>query len=210
MALIGGAVGVKLYPGVVGAPMLKRRPVALVASAVGLFALSYVPHVLAVGPGVVGFLPEYLQQEDYASGSRFLLVSLVADGKAATVVALCIVALAVAWAVWRGDPEHPERTAVVTFGVAMFVATPNQPWYALLLVALAVLARRPEWLVLGPVMAVYYLALGNVPDAQLVGRWGFIGALLIVVGTGVWRHAFGELSDRPRATRPDPAATPPG
>ena len=205
--LIGAAVGVKLYPGVVGASMLKRRPVALVASAVGLFALSYVPHVLAVGPGVVGFLPEYLQQEDYASGTRFLLVSLVADGKPATVVALCIVALAVAWAVWRADPEHPERTAVVTFGVAMFVATPNQPWYALLLVALAVLARRPEWLVLGPVMAVYYLALGNVTDAQAVGRWGFIVALLVVVGTTVWRQA---VSDRPRASRPDPVVRPRG
>ena len=201
--LIGAAVGVKLYPGVVGAAMLKRRPVALVASAVGLFALSYVPHVLAVGPGVVGFLPQYLQQEDYTSGTRFLLVSLVAQGEPATVVAVCIVLAALIWGIVRGDPEHPERTAVVTFGVALFVATPNQPWYALLLVALAVLAKRPEWLVLGPVMGLYYLSLGNVPDNQLVGRWGFIVALLVVVGASVWRHAFGPLRDRsPAEGRP--------
>ncbi len=201
--LIGAAVGVKLYPGLVGASMVKRRPVALIGSAVALFALTYVPHVLAVGPGVVGFLPGYLQQEDYANGDRFLLISLVFHGTAATVVALCIAAVAVAWAVWRGDPDHPERTAVVTFGVAMLVTTPNQPWYGLLLVALAVLAHRPEWLVFGPVMGFFYLVNDHVPDTQLVGRWLWIVALLVVVGTTVGR----ELSGRPRASRPDPVAT---
>ena len=37
---------------------------------------SYVPHVAAVGSDVVGFLPDYVKQENYLSGGRFLVLSL--------------------------------------------------------------------------------------------------------------------------------------
>ena len=46
-------------------------------AAAGLVALSYLPHVLAVGSAVIGYLPGYLKEEDYTNGGRFLLLARV-------------------------------------------------------------------------------------------------------------------------------------
>jgi hypothetical protein len=52
--------------------------------------------VLAVGPQVLGYLPTYLQEENYGSGSRFLLLGLLGltglTGQAAQGVALGLLA----------------------------------------------------------------------------------------------------------------------
>ncbi len=106
----------------------------------------YIPHVLAVGHKVIGFLPGYLQQEGYTSGTRFGIIGLFVTGWLAIVVAALILA-AVALAVLQfTDPDRPWEGAVVMTAAALAVATPHYQWYSLLLVMLVALDGRPEWL----------------------------------------------------------------
>ena len=131
--LLGAAVATKLYPLLVLPSMLKRRPRVLLLAGAGLVALSYLPHVLAVGAKVIGFLPGYLHQEGYSSGNHLLLLDAVFPNALAAAVG-GVLAIAVAWwAYRRADADRPERTAVVVSGSALLIATPNYGWYAALL-----------------------------------------------------------------------------
>ena len=120
---------------------------ATVSAAVGgAFVAVYVPHVIAVGAKVIGFLPGYLHQEGYTSGTRFGIIGMFATGRAAIAVAALVMAV-VALAVLRfSDPLQPWRGAVVMTAAALAVATPHYQWYSLLLVMLVALDGRPEWL----------------------------------------------------------------
>lgn len=150
-ALVGAATAVKLYPALVGAGMLRRRPLRVVAAAGGVFALSYLPHVLAVGTGVVGYLPMYLQEEHYGSGGRFLVLAGLLP-PAATQAAVALVPLAVGVAVaLRADAGRPEAAAAVLVGVTFALVSPAQSWYALLLLALVVMTG---WVGLLPLVLV--------------------------------------------------------
>ena len=68
-ALIGAAVAVKLSPALLLPAVIRRRPLAVGATAAAVVGLSYLPHVLAVGRGVLGYLPGYLCEEQYAQGA---------------------------------------------------------------------------------------------------------------------------------------------
>jgi hypothetical protein len=122
------------------------RALRLTGAALTLVVVVYLPHVLAVGPAVVGFLPGYLSEEGYGGQRRFPLLQLVMPETLALVVAAGVLA-GVAWAVARRtDPGRPWEGAVVLVGVAFAVAGITYPWYALLLVALVALDGRWEWL----------------------------------------------------------------
>ncbi|HST66481.1 MAG TPA: glycosyltransferase family 87 protein [Mycobacteriales bacterium] len=156
--LLGAAVAVKLYPALVLPAVLRRRGPAVCAAAAVTFALSYLPHVLAVGTKVLGYLPGYLSEEGYDGSGRFavlriLLPAPVPVGVAAALAALILAAVAAAVA-WRTDPDRPWDGAVVLTGVAVLLAGANYPWYALMLVALIALSGRWEWL---PAAAAAYL-----------------------------------------------------
>src|SRR5256886_2719772 len=126
--------------------VLRRRWFTVAAAASGAFIAVYVPHVVRVGAKVVGFLPGYLQQENYTSGTRYGIIGLFIIGPLATVVALLILA-AVALAVLQfSPPDRPWSGAVVMTAAALAVATPHYQWYSLLLVMLVALDGRPEWL----------------------------------------------------------------
>ncbi|CAI7973420.1 DUF2029 domain-containing protein [Frankia sp. Hr75.2] len=160
-ALLGAAVAVKLYPALLLPAAARRRPVAVLGAAAAVVGLSYLPHVAAVGTDVVGFLPKYLSVEGYAQGHRFLLLGLLGlTGTAAKVAAGAVLA-GVVLAVWRSEPARlpVERGALWLVGAAFLVATPAQPWYGVLLVALAVLAGRLEWAAVAVGPYVLYMAL---------------------------------------------------
>ena len=88
-ALIGAATLVKLYPALLaGGPgrrgrrwrgrRRRARPGRGRAAAAGVVVVAgYLPHVLAVGVKVLGYLPGYLREEHYDSGGRYLLASLL-------------------------------------------------------------------------------------------------------------------------------------
>ncbi len=189
--LLGAAVATKVYPGLLVFSMLRRRPLAVIGAAAALVALSYVPHVVAVGRDVVGFLPGYLREENYLSGTRFMVLDLVLPMSWASVVGAVLLAGAAGWAWRHSDPDAPEETAVVVVGVALLITTPGYAWYALLLLALVAMTGRVEWLVLVLAMTVAMLA------GPEVGRHGtalrtagfLVAGLGALLGSAVRRRA---------------------
>jgi hypothetical protein len=145
-ALLGLAVATKITPALIGPSMLRRRPVTIVVVAALTVATVYLPHVIAAGPTVLGYLPDYLTAEGYETGTRFALLRLVLPTALALPVAAAILAATAALAFWRTDPDRPWRTAVVTTGVFLLIAAPGYSWYTILLVALAAMSDRPEWI----------------------------------------------------------------
>jgi len=162
-ALLGLAVATKMTPVLAGPAVLRRKWWAVLAAAGSAVAAAYVPHVLAVGSKVVGFLPGYLQQEGYNSGQRFAIIGLVTTGRLAIVIAVAILGVTALAVLRFSDPGRPWRGAVVMTGVALAVTTPNYPWYAILLVMLVVLDGRPEWLA--------FAAGGYLAAEPHLGRW---------------------------------------
>lgn len=187
--LLGAAVLTKLYPLVVLPSMLRRRPRVLLAAGTALVVLSYLPHVVAVGTKVIGFLPGYLHQEGYSSGSHLLLLDAVLPNSAAVVVAGAL-AVAVAWWAYRhADADRPERTAVVVSGWAFLIATPNYGWYAGLLIALVVMSERWEWMPVAMAPTFTYLYRGEwlhtgIPSAAIYLVAGVLAVVLALLRTG--------------------------
>jgi len=144
--MLGLAIATKLTPVLAVPALLRRRWFTVAVAASGAFIAVYIPHVLLVGTKVVGFLPGYLQQENYTSGTRYGIIGLFITGPLATAVALLILG-AVAFAVLQfSHPDRPWQGAVVMTAAALAVATPHYQWYSLLLVMLVALDGRPEWL----------------------------------------------------------------
>ena len=165
---------------------LRRRWFTVAVAASGAFIAVYVPHVVRVGAKVVGFLPGYLQQENYTSGTRYGIIGLFIIGPLATVVALLILA-AVAFAVLQfSPPDRPWSGAVVMTAAALAVATPHYQWYSLLLVMLVALDGRPEWLAFAaggyyaayPALGARYYIPPRLQDAVAYG------VPLVVVAAG--------------------------
>lgn len=63
------------------------------------------------------------------------------------------------------------------YGGALLIATPGYPWYGLVLLVLATVARRPEWIGLVAAMQFSYVELHS-PQAPV--GFGFLFAGLIV------------------------------
>lgn len=190
-ALLALAIWTKVTPVLIAPAVLRRRrPLAVISAGITATAIVYLPHVLAVGSGVIGFLPGYLHEEGYANGSRFLLLGTLVSGKWGFLAAFAIlggVALAV---LLRGDPDRPWRGAVVMTGAALAVTTPPFPWYALLLVLLVAFDGRAEWLCFA---VVRYLAVSSpLPGAHIpvldAERAGYGLALAVVVVTALIRR----------------------
>ncbi|MFS1304918.1 glycosyltransferase 87 family protein [Streptosporangium longisporum] len=183
-ALLGAAVAVKLLPvlalpgalaGVLRGGIDRRRITAILVPAALVVVLAYLPYVLGSRASVLGYLFGYLQEEGYedpgARGRYGVLRLLVPDAWAPVAVAL-VMAAVVAYVLWRGDPERPWEGALLVAGSLMLLLTPGYSWYALLVVALAAMAARPEWLGVaaagavaylgGPATAAYALAAGLV------------------------------------------------
>ena len=122
-ALLGLAVVVKVTPLAVLPAVLRRRPWAMLVSLSTVVLVAYLPHLVAVGGGALGYLGGYAREEGYTRGWWFA-------------VAVAVLAGATAWA-WRtADPERPWEAAAVTTGGLLLVTAPAYPWYATLLVAL--------------------------------------------------------------------------
>lgn len=214
-ALLALAIWTKVTPVLIVPAVLRRRPVAVIFAGITATILVYLPHVLAVGSGVIGFLPGYLQQEGYANGSRFLLLGVLVPGKWGFLAAFAVLATVALAVLRRGDPDRPWRGAVVMTGVALAVATPPFPWYAMLLVMLVAFDGRVEWL--GFAMVRYLAVSDPLPGVRvpvldaLRAAYGLALAVVVAVALIRWRRgqatAQPELVTVPGAT-PAPAASP--
>lgn len=183
-AVLALAALVKLYPALL-LPLLLRGRSALVRG-VAVFAAvcvaAYLPHVLAVGGGIVGYLPGYLAEEKYSQGGRFLLLGLLGlGGTAAKAVAVLLLAALGGWALRTRLPVRQAAPRLMA-GV-LLVVTPVQPWYALLLLALATLAQAPAFLPLA--LAAYPLFFTTVlaGPGPTVGRVSYaLAGLALLAG----------------------------
>ena len=182
-------------------PAGRRRPFLAGGCFAAVCALAYLPHVLAVGPKVLGYLPDYLREERYDQGGRFLLLSLTRLPSSYLPVLAAVVLLAAMALVWRADlPAH--QAAPLLLGALLLVATPVQPWYAVSVAALGLLDRAWWWAVLVVVAWPYFVAvILDDPDAASLGRAGYALALAVVIA--------GVLARRLR-NRSDPATGDPG
>nr|BEK63361.1 hypothetical protein KPHV_05880 [Kitasatospora purpeofusca] len=194
--LLGGAVATKLLPALAlpGAlsGLLARRPtrgdVLLLGSALGAFALSYLPYVAASGISVLGYLPGYLREEGYEQGhlDRFGLLRLVLPDRLAPWAAGLVLAVVVVRVLRRGDRERPWRGALLVTGTALLLVSPGYPWYGLLVVALVALDGRWEWLAVPAAGQALYLTGGQTAQQLSYGT-----ALCVVLLVPLLRRLAG-------------------
>lgn len=183
--LLGLSIATKLTPILVlpAVTILRRRDgqrpdVRVPFAALATTAATYLPHVLAAGSLVLGFLPGYLNEEGFDDGQRrYAVLGLVLPPQARTPVALGLGLVLVGLALWRARPDRPQDTAVWLFGGALLIGTPGYPWYCLPLVVLAVLAGRVEWLAVAAAIYPVY-ALYRVP--HLPGLAFGLAALVVL------------------------------
>jgi hypothetical protein len=202
-ALVGLAIMVKLYPGLALAAGWRRGRWRFVLTALGVCVATEAPHVVAVGTRVLGYIPGYLKEEKYTTGGRFLLLGLLGlPGRVTSALALaCVVGVAVY--VWRSWLD-PATGLALSLAVLVFVTTPSQPWYAVAVAGVAVLAGRP-WMLVVPLAAepYYAAAVFNVHHHVAIGRICYGAALLVVVATSWRRHRLA-----PRRAAPAGAPAP--
>ena len=200
--LLGLAIATKLTPVLTLPGLLRRRWVTVAVSAASAFIVVYLPHVLSVGGKVIGFLPGYLQQENYTSGRRYGIIGLFVTGPLASAVAVLVLA-AIALAVLQfSDPDQPWRGALYMTAGALAVTTPHYQWYSLLLVMLVALDGRPEWLAFAA--GGYYAAepdLGRYHVPSRLQDGIAYGVPLVVVGAG-WLIRHGLARRAPVVAKP--------
>jgi hypothetical protein len=192
-ALAGVATLVKLYPAMLLALLVRAGWKRALGAFAAVCVVGYLPHVLAVGPKVLGFLPEYLQQENYAAGGRFLLLGAVGLGGAAAQVAAVLVLGAVGVAVavaFRRGSLAADVAARRLLGALLLVTTPVQPWYALPLIAVAALDGAWWWLAVAAAgYPLFFHALEGIPlpgsPAIEVGRLAYAAGLATVLAGAV-------------------------
>ena len=178
-AALGVAIGAKLIPVIAAPALLGRRPIAVIVSSIAIFTLLYVPYIISDGIGVLGYLPGYLSEEGYESGTRFILASLIAPGFASTVlVGVLLVITAVL--VWRKtDPANPWLGQLAMIGVTLLIVSPRYPWYALLLVPMIAMTGRWEWMAV-PLALTERLLFPSLEFARITV---FIAIVFVVVMT---------------------------
>lgn len=188
--LVGAAAMVKLYPALLLVAVARKRPFVAGGAFAAVCGLAYLPHVIAVGTKVLGYLPGYLQEEHYDQGGRFLLLSMTRLPPDDLPVLAALVMLAVVGLVWWADLPAV-RAAPLVVGALLLVATPVQPWYAALAAALGLLDRAWWWAILALVAWPYFVAIIlDDPDAESLGRSGYALALAVLVGSAFVRRRW--------------------
>lgn len=189
------AAGMKLVPLVLVPALLARGRWRTSLTAVTGLALSYVPHLVAVGSLVVGFLPLYLQEEGYDSGRRFALFLFLPEAWRAAAAVVTAGSIAVV-ALFRSRHEPVLTTLCWLYGSSLLIASSIYAWYALPFVVIVLMTGRLEWL---SVWVAMYVAF--VFDREIAVQAGaYWAALMTVVGISLYRRRLRAIGqDRPSA-----------
>ncbi len=179
---LGLAGGIKLVPLLLVPAFLRHRRWRTTLAALSVVMTAYLPHLLAVGVLVLGFLPGYWREEGYDGGRRFALLSWLPEHWRLPIAIVLAFACAVG-AVVRSSREPVLVTCCWLYGCSFLIATPIYAWYALPFVVLVIMAGRFEWL---SVWVALYVAF--VFDHEiLVQALAFGTALGVVVLVGFQR-----------------------
>ncbi len=191
--LIGLAIATKILPMLIlpAITVIRReRPLAGIlrvpVPALVTVLLSYVPHLLAAGSLVLGYLPGYLTEEGFSDGKKkFAVLALFLPTPVRAPLALVLMVGLALWVLRQVPRRRPEHLALWMYGGALLIATPEYPWYGLPLLALASVARRPEWLALVAAMQFSYVELHS-PGVPV--GYGYLVAGLIILGCAYRRR----------------------
>ena len=160
---------------------------------------------LSAGWQVLGFLPDYLDEERLSSGSGFFILSLltylsggaalpVTPYLAATVIILAGIALFVSFRSWPADDGY--LTGSLILAIAFFVlVTPHYSWYFLWLLPLLCLV--PYWpaLVLTTASFVLYFALEDrSPARELLVNSLLYGSFFLAASIHLCLHRWRSLA----------------
>jgi hypothetical protein len=179
---LGAAIAAKLIPVIAAPALLRRQPWKVASAAIVTFALLYVPYVATTGIAVLGYLPGYLSEEGYNSGSRFTLLTLLVPKAAALAVAAVLLAVTAVLVWWKTDPERPWLGQVVMIGTTLLIVSPRYPWYALLLVPFIALSGRWEWSAVPLALTVRLLIPSHVVSQVAIST-----AIVVIVAMALWR-----------------------
>ncbi|WP_431917199.1 hypothetical protein [Nonomuraea jabiensis] len=198
-ALLGAAVAAKLLPAaalpgalsgaLAGGGMAWRRVLGVAVPSALVAGLAYLPYALASDASVTGYLLGYLREEQYeapAAGNRYVVLRLLLPDSWAPYAAFLLLALLVLHVLRHGDPERPWRGALVVSGSLLLLFTPGYSWYALLVVALAAMDGRWEWLGVALAGAVAYVA-GPTAHPSPAPACYAAAALAVLIGWAVRR-----------------------
>ena len=183
--LFGAAVAVKLLPALVAPAFLGRRPnkrwLLLFGCAGAVFLVGYLPHVVAVGTDVIGYLPGYLREEGYSGQERFGVLRLAVPRTWTAVLAAVLLAIAVLIVRRDAGRRSLAQRALFLAGTAFVLVGPSQPWYGLLIVALVALSDRPEWLAVAAAAYPVYLSGALGVDNSVMQQRSYLPAACFVL-----------------------------
>jgi hypothetical protein len=179
--LVGLAAMVKLYPALALAGWWRRGRWRMVAFAAAVVVVTEAPHVLFVGPRVVGYLPGYLHEEHYTSGGRFVLLATSGlPGPLITLLALALIVAVTLTVAGRG--YEPAMGLAIVLTVLILVTTPVQPWYAATVAGIGALAGAPWLVILGLAAEPYYATVILAdPHRVAAGRTAYGVALVVAI-----------------------------
>ncbi len=192
-ALLAIATLVKFFPALLLGAWWRWREWRLPIAFAATVLLLYLPY-LGTGPAVLGFLPFYFREEEYATGARYFLYGPIAGLLPPSAFTFLILGVLGALSTWflRHPPAHcspawADRAALLAT-VALLLVTPSYPWYYAWLLPLAAFRPRPAQLYLCAAVVLAYAwwwlpDLVHVPGPQV---WTFLPAIALL-GADVWK-----------------------
>jgi hypothetical protein len=179
---LGLAAGIKLVPLLLVPAFLRDGRWRTTLTALSLVIVAYLPHILAVGVLVLGFMPGYWREEGYDGGRRFALLSWLPEHWRLPVAVVLAASCGVV-AVVRASREPVLVTCCWLYGCSFLIATPIYAWYALPFVVLVIMAGRFEWLAVWVALYVAFI----FDHETVIQALAFGTALVVVVLVGLNR-----------------------
>ncbi len=206
---LAAATLVKFFP-LVLAPALWRpaksnfRDWRWPAAFIAVIVAAYLPYI-GVGSRALGFLPGYVAEENFGSGTGFWLLGMTRRIVPMPLAAYFGFAVSVMAALSVGALRRPPAPrsglnwAMALGTAALFFASPHYPWYFVWLVALLTAAPwwPAWWLTLAAVLLYWDPKTGNIPS--WVGFTLYGGFVILCAVDIIWRTVSNKRSGARRA-----------
>ena len=150
-AALAGAALIKLFPALLVAAFYRRWDWKLPLAFAGTYLLAYLPYA-SVGPGAIGFLPGYLQEEGLVHGWGIFPLSLAvrlfglpeSSGRIYLLFAMAVLGVIAFYSILRSravaDDRHVANALLLALTFTLLLS-PHYAWYFLWLVPM--LCFRP-------------------------------------------------------------------
>jgi alpha-1,6-mannosyltransferase len=188
---LAGATLVKFFPVLLFPALYRRWGWRMPAALVAVIAVSYLPY-LGVGHWrVLGFLPDYSEEEGLASGQRFFILALARriidsdiPNSVYLVFSLTVLVMVAAWCLYR---RAATTQAYVSSAFALAITftallAPRYAWYFVWLVPFLCLSPTlPVFYLTGVSFILYGTWLGDSPDKLFTINASMYGPFAVLV-----------------------------